>query len=436
MAPVTVRALESEDEVRAFMRLATAQFVGGQDLLGLQGSRPSEPAEVRWWRFLETAPHAHPGQWRGAFDGPDLRGGYTLEERSLRIGAARLRTGCVGAVVADPAHRGRGVGRAMMWDAVAQAEEREQALLLLFGVPGFYARFGYGDVADVAEHAISADRIPAQTDATIAVREATPDDAPALLELYERHDARYAGSFVRSLEHQRHQIQHRARERPLLVAVDAAANALRGSLAFAYGPWWRDPAQAHEVAADTWPATLALLQRHLSLLGGGACTGAPGVAGETGGAPSVLRWQAPPDSMVVYHLADHLPAADHHCDRAQPGVAGPPGAPGGLAPGHAAGVGAAPGGHGLRRRRPAPAGPVCGARRGVRGGLQHRGGGGRRHAGLPRVRGPALRLPARHLGGGAAGPPRPTGRAGAAERAVPSAAPLDTRSRRLLRRRS
>jgi hypothetical protein len=132
------------------------------------------------------------------------------------------------------------------------------------------------------------------------------EDAPALLDLYERHYGVHTGSLDRTLAHQRYLLCHRLLEhqenlahhplleRPPLVAVDTAG-AVRGYLMFAYGPWWHDLGQAHEVAADTWPAALALLRRHAALV---ARLPEPRPA---------LRWQAPPDSPTVHLLADHLP---------------------------------------------------------------------------------------------------------------------------------
>ena len=156
----------------------------------------------------------------------------------------------------------------MMRDSLAYAAARRLALLLLYGAPGYYPQFGYADVADVTEHDVDRERIAALAGAAPAgcgTRPATPADAPALLDLYRRHHDAYRGGFERTLEDQRYLLRHRLLERPPLVAVDGDGRP-QGYLMFAYGPWWRDPALAHEVAADTWPATLALLRAHAALL--------------------------------------------------------------------------------------------------------------------------------------------------------------------------
>jgi len=60
-----------------------------------------------------------------------------------------------------------------------------------------------------------------------------------------------------------------------------------------------DSNRAGEVAADTWPAALALLQHHAS-----AATDPPGEA-------PALCWRLPSDSRTLYLLAEHLRAPQH-----------------------------------------------------------------------------------------------------------------------------
>ena len=71
---------------------------------------------------------------RGAFTGNAYLGGYLIEERLLRVGPARVRTGCIGVVVVHPEHRGQGIGKALMRDAFDHARARGQVLLLLHGL--------------------------------------------------------------------------------------------------------------------------------------------------------------------------------------------------------------------------------------------------------------------------------------------------------------
>ena len=65
----------------------------------------------------------------------------------------------------------------------------------------------------------------------------------------------------------------------------------RGYLA---APWALLRAFGSEVAADDWPATLALLQHHARLLD------------ELDEPPEQVRWPLPPDSLAAELLADHF----------------------------------------------------------------------------------------------------------------------------------
>ena len=94
-----------------------------------------------------------------------------------RVNAARLRAGCVGVVITDPAHRGQGIGKALMRDSFAHARSRGQALLLLHGLADYYRPFGYADVFDATEHAISRTAILDAPPSPYRVREATTADA-------------------------------------------------------------------------------------------------------------------------------------------------------------------------------------------------------------------------------------------------------------------
>ncbi len=288
-----IRPPETDAESEALFHLAAATFIR---------TSPSAVAAADWRRFLETAPWFHPSNARGAFLGRTYLGGYLIEERTLCIGPARLRAGCIGAVVTHPDHRRRGIGSALMRDALSYARSRGHALLLLNGAAGFYDPFGFIDVFDATEHAISRAEILAQPPPAVEVRPATADDAPAMLDLYHRHHGPYAGRFDRTLDAQQHQLRFAptvdpaayylrdglSYTPPVVVVVDGA---VRGYLVH---PWGALASFGAEVAADSWPAALALAQHHARRLD---AMPEP---------PDDLRWPLPPDAPTYYHLADHL----------------------------------------------------------------------------------------------------------------------------------
>lgn len=291
---IAVRPPTTGDESTSFFDLTAAQFIRGAPL-------PIAASDLR--RYVSDAPNADPANVRGAFLGHTCLGGYVYEERWLRIGAARIRMGCVGVVVAHPEHRGQGIGRAMMRDSFDHARARGHTLLMLHGAPAYYQPFGYADVFDATEHEVRRADVLAHPPSPYRVRDATSDDAADMLDLYERHFGPHPGSFVRTAEQEAFLLDFTAsldatayEQRdglpfsPTVVAVDAE-DRVRGYLA---PPWALLRAFGNEVAADDWPATLALLQHHARLLDARPDP------------PEQLRWPLPPDSLVAELLADHF----------------------------------------------------------------------------------------------------------------------------------
>src|SRR5262249_53897299 len=151
-------------------------------------------------------------------------------------------------------------------------------------------------------HCLRLEDIPTEASG-YRVRQVTADDAPAMLALYDRHLGPHPGSFVRSLAQQAFQLDfmatleggpYLAREgtafAPPVVGVDQSGQG-RGYLVLPWGPL---RAFGYEVAADDWPATLALLQYDARRLG------------TLPEAPAETRWPLPPDSLAAMVLADHL----------------------------------------------------------------------------------------------------------------------------------
>ncbi len=283
---ITVRPLATPDELATFGRLTVETFF----------HVPPEVVEgvaAGWMRHLERGPRFAPEQRRGAFRDRRYLGGYLIQERLLRLGTATIPTGCIGSVVTVPEFRRQGVASALLADAVAFAHERHLGLLLLDGIPNFYARFGYADVFDLTVQVIDRTAIQAQPASSVLVRAATRDDAPTLLALYDNHYGSYIGSFVRTLAEQERQLEIRGHDNAPLVAV-AADGTLAGYLYFG---WGGDRAYALEAAAQSWPAALALLQRQTELLDADA-------------EPAAVRWRLPQTAPTSYLLADNLAVRD------------------------------------------------------------------------------------------------------------------------------
>jgi GNAT superfamily N-acetyltransferase len=291
---IVVRPPTTDDEIAALFGLAASTFVS---------DTPPAMAAADFRRFVYDAPGVDPAAVRGAFTGDAYLGGYLIEDRLLRIGPGRVRTGCIGVVVVHPEQRGQGIGKALMHDALNHARGRGQVLLLLHGLADFYKPFGFADVFDVTEHAVRRTEILASPPSPYRVRPATTEDASALVALYDRHYGPHPGSFARSVDQEAFRLRfaasldrhvYRQRDRlPYAPPVVAVADDDR-PLGYLITPWGPLRAFGSEVAADDWPTTLALLQHHARQYD------------EDGVPVEHVRWPLPPDSLMAALLADHF----------------------------------------------------------------------------------------------------------------------------------
>ncbi|HZR39793.1 MAG TPA: GNAT family N-acetyltransferase [Ktedonobacteraceae bacterium] len=259
---------------------------------------PADAAQQRL-RRITTSPSYRLEQIRSAYrDGVQL-GGYRIDERLLRIGAARLTTGCIGGVYTRTEYRNQGVATALMHDAIAYAQERDYPLLLLDGIPKFYYRYGFCDVYDLSTQELDLQAILALPPSAYTVRPSTLNDAASLLALYNRHFGPYTGSFERSIEQQLHWMQHLGPEN-LWLAIDPAGQ-VRGYLFLVAtqerGQFFLAGTQIWELAVDDWPATVALLQYHIR-------------QAESHGTFPPFHYSVPLTSPVVYWMVENLEVVD------------------------------------------------------------------------------------------------------------------------------
>jgi predicted acetyltransferase len=279
-----IRSLTTAAEVEAFFWLNAQAFRPHHDTALIATQRR---------RFITQAPDFHLEQLRGAFLGTTYLGGYGIPAFTVQMGPARLRIGGIAGVVTHPTYRHQGIAAALMRDAITYATQRGHALLLLDGIANFYAQFGYVTVLDNLTHAMASQEIHTHAPSPCIVRPATLDDAPSLLALHQRHYASYVGFFDRTQAWPEHLLRHHfifAEEPPVMVLT--SDDEPRGYLLPFQG---RSGAyDVLEVAADDWPATLALLQYHARLVE------------QTPDPSKELWWPLPPNSSTLYLLADNL----------------------------------------------------------------------------------------------------------------------------------
>jgi predicted N-acetyltransferase YhbS len=274
---LSIRSVETERESQSCVDVRSRSF-------GSPIAPEQLPAATSAWLARQAAWRRHvPRLIYGAFRGETCVGCYQLDIRQLRIGQALVPVGCVGAVATHPDHRRQGVASRLLRHLQQVAREHGIALLLLHGIADFYHRLEYANVADTSSHTIDCAALPALGEGSCTVRPATPDDAPALHELYTRH----YGRLSRSPDLQRFLLERAPPSTTTALALDRHDRAL-GYLQAAVA---QGQPYVREVAADTWEAALALLHHSAALVGGQA----------------TLTWPLPLEGHTYYLLADRLP---------------------------------------------------------------------------------------------------------------------------------
>lgn len=281
----TIRSIETPEEFESYFHLNARVF------------RPDDDTTLvatRRRRFIMDDPDFQVGHMHGAFLSEVHIGSYRMHERWLSIGSSRVLVGCIGGVVTHPEYRHQGIASALMLDALTLARQHHYGLLLLHGIADFYRQIGYIDVfEDLPHHMLERVRIPEEPTQGYTIRPATADDAPAVLALYQEH---YSDSLVcfapaRTVTRQAHYLQFWPEENIPLLALNGEQKP-EGYLMLSRR---RGRLYAHEVAADTWPATLALLQYHSRQLDTEAEP------------PSELWWPLPSTDLTFHLMADHFP---------------------------------------------------------------------------------------------------------------------------------
>jgi predicted N-acetyltransferase YhbS len=283
---LTVRTLASSSEYATYFRLADAAF----------SSQASEESAQGWQQYITRGPEFRPEQLRGVFLDGEFVGGLSLFQRSLRMGEARLLTGCIGAVVTSPDFRLKGVARALLQDTFEEARRSGCAFLLLDGIPKFYHRYGYIDMFDASAVEVDRAAILAEQPHPYHIRSASAEDAAAVLALYNRHPGVYTGSFEQPLEWRAYRLGLPRRQRSLVVAVTAQGK-VEGYLQYEHGDADEGRALGREIAADNWDALHALLYYHAHQY-------------DVADPPTVMRYLLPINSPITYQIIDRLEVPD------------------------------------------------------------------------------------------------------------------------------
>jgi predicted N-acetyltransferase YhbS len=280
-----IRPPETAEEIEHYFRLNAETFRPDEDTLLVASRRR---------RFIELDPDFHLIHLRSAFYGKTYVGSYRIQERWLCVESSKLRIGCIGGVVTHQNYRHQGVATAMMNDALASAQRRQYSFLFLHGIPDYYQQHGFSDVIeDMPQHAIGRALIPDRPSERCFVRVAERSDAAPLLALYVEHYGASMCTFAptRTVARQVHYLKNWFEDHLPLVAFNQEGK----PEGYALLSRKREELSAYEVAANTWPAILALLHSQNTVHEGA-------LASQT-----EVSWPLPLTDATYYHLADHLP---------------------------------------------------------------------------------------------------------------------------------
>ena len=280
-----IRSPETAEEIEHYFRLNAKTFRPDEDTVLVASRRR---------RFIENDPDFQMIQLRSAFYGKAYVGSYRIQERSLCVESSRLHVGCIGGVVTDQDYRHQGIATALMQDAFAYARKRQYSFLLLHGIPDYYRQHGFIDVIeDLPRHAFGSALILDRPFEKCVVRVAEPSDAAPLLALYKEHNSTSMCTFAptRTIERQVHYLKNWPEDHLPLLAVNEEGT----PEGYALLSKKREQNEAFEVAANNWPAIVALLDYQNALYVGEHTL------------QSEVYWPLPPTNLTYYLLADHLP---------------------------------------------------------------------------------------------------------------------------------
>jgi predicted N-acetyltransferase YhbS len=202
----------------------------------------------------------------------------------LIYGTARLAVGGIGEVCVHPDHRGQGYSVGVLQDAMALLAEGGAHMALLNGISNYYDRFGFSPVWPFYDLEIEAE-VAAALNSPLRLRDAQPEDTPALATLYHKHwDGRVTFRRDTAVWDWRVQSGYAAMQK----VVEDGYGRVCG---YAAGHSLTD--ERIEVLTDTPEAALTLLRA------GGEAHLASG--------KSVLHWLVPPDDALVSFARQFVP---------------------------------------------------------------------------------------------------------------------------------
>src|SRR5581483_3710159 len=122
--------------------------------------------------------------------------GLAIVNLVMRVGVTAVHMGGIAGVWTDKNHRYKGYARRVLEHSNRWMAEHEYDCATLFGIDDFYDKFGYAVCLPDCRVEVRT-REAERASGTLAVRPFTPEDLPAVRELYASNNADLTGSIVR-----------------------------------------------------------------------------------------------------------------------------------------------------------------------------------------------------------------------------------------------
>lgn len=132
---------------------------------------------------LPHKPGFHPEDYQGGFVEGKLVSLARVEQHTLYYGLERLKVAGIGDVCTDSAYRHRGYSGVIVRNTIASVAGQGAHLALLYDRSNYYQRYGFTTVWPDYNLQFTAQELSHQP-MPLALRPATPHDAPALAALY------------------------------------------------------------------------------------------------------------------------------------------------------------------------------------------------------------------------------------------------------------
>jgi len=129
-------------------------------------------------------------------DGNERVAGLNLHIMKMRVGSVPVHMAGIGGVGTHEKHRKKGYASRVMWDAIEFMDKKDWEFSLLFGIPDFYHRFGYGVVFPDSELSVKTENL-GSAGRPMRVRAMKQSDLPAVRRLYKALSDDRSGSAAR-----------------------------------------------------------------------------------------------------------------------------------------------------------------------------------------------------------------------------------------------